>query len=560
MFLEEVIEELALKYNLNKDKIKYDILFNNFGDISLKIAFLFKNPVDMAKKIAGEIKHEYIKKIEVKGPYINIFLSDSFYENELKKKRKIIKNKKLVLLEYPSVNPNKPWHIGHLRNALIGDSLSKIYSFLGYNVIRMDYIDDLGLQVAQSLYGYEKLGKKPNKKFDHFIGEEYVEIANKLDKIKNEIDEILKKMEEGNNEIAKKARWLAEEVVKAQYETAFNFNIKHDVLVFESDIIRELYDLGISFLKNNKTIYFSKEGKTKGCWVVDIEDKTLKNPQKILIRSNGIATYTGKDLIFHLWKIGAIKKPLLFEPFLGALKSSSKGKPLQYDANIIINIIGMEQSLPQSIIEKIIKKLGYKVEFYHVSYEHATLPGKKLSGRKGTWLGFSADDIYDEAYKRALEKSKNNKIARAVALAAIKFYFLKTSNMKKVIFDYNKALSLEGDSGPYLLYSYVRANSILKKASIKKGKVKYFNIDEKLLIKQFLLFESAIKRAKKENDPHYIADYALALSSQFNKFYAKNPVLKDKENMYKRVLIVKKFAEILKNSLFLLGIETIEKM
>ncbi len=171
---------------------------------------------------------------------------------------------KKVLIEFPSVNPNKPWHIGHLRNAILGNSVARILEFDGKTVERMDYIDDLGLQVAQSLWGVMNLGKKPEGKFDNWLGQQYVEVSKKFEsdpKVADAVRNILKKMEEGNNEVATKGRELAENCVRAQYETSFNFGIYHDVLVFESDIMHTIFKEGSEFLKTTDAVILEKDGK-----------------------------------------------------------------------------------------------------------------------------------------------------------------------------------------------------------------------------------------------------------------------------------------------------------
>ncbi|MDD5337656.1 MAG: arginine--tRNA ligase, partial [Candidatus ainarchaeum sp.] len=377
---------------------------NNFGDLSSRIAFeLAKerkaNPVLIAKEIAGKIPAKgYVEKVAATGPYINFFLSSEFF-NELAEKAaknpeygKGKTKKKKVIAEFPSVNPNKPWHIGHLRNALLGDSVARILRFCGYQVEVMDYIDDLGLQVAQSLYGYMKAGSQApeaDKKFDHWIGGQYVQVAAEIEKnpeIGAKVHEILKRMEEGNGEIAEKARELSENVVRAQYETDFSLGIYHDVLVFESDIIKTVFQEGLEKLKKSKAIMLEKEGKNAGCWVVQLGEKykDMKDDQKVIIRSDGTATYIGKDIIFQFWKFGLLSKDFNYEEFVKqpngsiAYKTFPKGKRMKFGkADMVINIIGVEQSYPQAVIKDTFGALGYEKEsqnLVHLAYEHATLP------------------------------------------------------------------------------------------------------------------------------------------------------------------------------------------
>lgn len=572
-----------------------------FGDLSSRIAFDIakerkKNPVEIAKEIVAKLLlngDESVEKIVAAGPYINFFFSAKYFSGvaeEAAKNEKFGEGKRKkgkTIVEFPSVNPNKPWHIGHLRNALLGDSVAKILAFSGENVEAMDYIDDLGLQAAQSLYGYLNFGKKPDKKLDHFIGEQYVQVAGGMEKdpeIQNKVRETLKKMEHGGNEISEKARWLSEEVVKAQYETDFALSIYHDALVFESDIMRMVFAEGLEKLKKSRAIRLEKDGKNAGCWVVQLGEKykDLKDDQKVLIRSDGTATYTGKDIIFQLWKFSLLSNDFVYSEFIKqpngkiAYKTSQKGKKMKFgNADKVINIIGVEQSYPQAVIRETFAVLGYERQaqnLAHLAYEHVELPEGKFSGRTGTWVGYTCDEFMEEAKKLAYGKiakemgeKEKKEVADEVAVAAIKFSFLRTSPEKKIIFDWEKALSFEGDSGPYLQYAYVRTLGILNKWGGEIGGLKAaveFNDDEKELLKQISTFGEVVEKAAKDLRPHYIADYALELSTIFNKFYTKNPVLgaESEQEKLKRLAIVAASANVLKNALMLLGIEAPEKM
>ncbi len=572
---------------------------SGFGDISSRIAFDIakaqrKNPVEIAKEITAKVqKNEYVEKVAAAGPYINFFFSAKNFSEvaeEAAKNEKYGEGKKKkgkTIIEFPSVNPNKPWHIGHLRNALLGDSVAKILSFSGENVEVMDYIDDLGLQVAQSLYGYLNFGKKPDKKLDHFIGEQYVQIASEIEKnpeTLNAVRETLRQMEHSGNEISEKARWLSEEVVKAQYETDFSLGICHDVLVFESDIIRNVFAEGMEKMKKSSAIRPENVGKNKGCWIVQLgeEYKEQKDDQKVLIRSDGTATYIAKDIIFQFWKFGLLCSDFTYSDFIKqpngmtAEMTAPKGKAKKFGhAEKVINIIGVEQSYPQAVIRNTFAALGYVKEaenLVHLAYEHVMLKDERFSGREGTWIGYTADEFIEEAKKRASEKitkemeaMEKKKVAEEVGIAAIKFSFLRTSPEKKIIFEWDRALSLEGDSGPYLQYAYVRTLGILHRWGGEIGKLKAqggFNDDEKAVLRQLSTFPEIVEKAAGDLRPHYVADYALELSTIFNKFYTKNQVLnaKSEEEKAKRLLIVAATANVMRSALHLMGIEAPEKM
>ncbi|MEW6035145.1 MAG: arginine--tRNA ligase, partial [Candidatus Micrarchaeota archaeon] len=534
--LEELKEEaaslIAGASGARKEDALASLEMGKVGDLSSRIAFMLakeekENPAKLAAEIAAKInqnpkpKTQNFSKIDAAGPYLNFYLSDAAYRSVL---ADVLKRKERygsgrakqgkVIIEFPSVNPNKPWHIGHLRNALLGDSVARLLEFDGHHVERMDYIDDLGLQVAQSLWGFLNFDSNPKGKFDTWLGHQYVGIAKRFEADKAVVEgvrDVLKHMEEGDNEIAKAGRDLAEKCVAAQYQTAFDFGVYHDVMIFESDILRTIFQEGILYIKENDAVVLEKEGKNAGCWVVrlgeDFEKEfgKMENPDKVLIRSDGTAVYTGKDVIFHLWKFGKLPN-FAYEPFMEqpngktAYKSSPRGRPMDFGgASGAINVIGVEQKYPQRVIVEVLRRLHFTREagsLHHLSYEHVGLPEEKFSGRKGTWVGFTADELLAEARRRVMEKIKpevgpeeKEAIAKVVGAGAIKFSFLRTSSDKRITFKWEEALSMEGDSGPYLQYAYVRAKGILGRAKDEPAPAETaFNEDEKRLLRRLLQF------------------------------------------------------------------------
>ncbi|HSB46661.1 MAG TPA: arginine--tRNA ligase [Candidatus Bilamarchaeum sp.] len=603
--LEEMKDELARMIaraaGCSAEVAESSLEMGKIGDVSSRIAFMLakekkENPAKLALEIAGKLeKTGNFGKIEAAGPYINFTLSDAAFSailsDVLKKKERFGSGKKKpgkVIIEFPSVNPNKPWHIGHLRNAILGDSVARILEFDGHPVERMDYIDDLGLQVAQSLWGFLNFDSNPKGKFDLWLGQQYVGIAKRLETDKVVIEGVrdtLKQMEEGDNDIARAGRDLAEKCVIAQYETAFNFGIYHDVLVFESDILRNIFHEGIEYIKKNEAVVYETEGKNAGCWVVKLSDDfeaefgKMENPDKVLIRSDGTAVYTGKDVIFHLWKFGRLGK-FKYEPFMKqpngktAYKSSPAGKEMDFGhASSAINVIGVEQKYPQRVIVEVLRRLNLREQassLHHLSYEHVGLPEEKFSGRKGTWIGFTADELLAEAESRVKEKIKEEvgeadraKIAKIVAPAAIKFTFLRTSSDKRITFRWEDALNMEGDSGPYLQYAYVRTSGILGKTGEKPSASEVqFNASERALIKKMAQFGDVVARCSKERAPHHLTQYSLELAAEFSSFYTTSPVLieKDEKTRKSRLAITLATSIVLRNSLGLLGIECPEKM
>jgi arginyl-tRNA synthetase len=358
------------------------------------------------------------------------------------------------------------------------------------------------------------------------------------------------------------------------------------VLIFESDILRTIFHNGIEYIKKSEAVVLEKEGKNAGCWVVKLGEEfekefgKMENPDKVLIRSDGTAVYTGKDVIFHLWKFGKLGN-FLYQPFIQqpngkvAYMSSSVGEQLDFgNADIAINVIGVEQKYPQRVIVEVLRRLKFSEEaknLHHLSYEHVGLPDEKFSGRKGTWVGFTADELLAEAESRVMEKIKldandeeKKAISKMVGVAAIKFSFLRTGSEKRITFKWEDALNMEGDSGPYLQYAFVRTNGILGKTE-EKPKVDekvQLNEQEKKLIKKMAQLSEVAARSAKERAPHHIAQYSLELAGDFSSFYTSSPVLAagDPKIVHNRLAIVQATSIVLKNSLYLLGIECPERM
>ncbi len=589
----EIARMVADSSQSKADEVLPTIEYGKMGDLSCKFAFVLakeknENPAKLAAEISSRIKlSDNFSKAESAGPYINFYLSNKAYALLVSGSdaEKTMKGK--VIIEFPAVNPNKPWHIGHLRNAILGESVARILE-IDHEVVRMDYINDLGLQVAQSLWGYLNNDAKPDKKFDQWLGEQYVYVAKKFEEdpeVAKQVRLLISDMEGGVNDNAVSGRELAEKCVRAQYQTALDFGVTHDVLIFESDIMRTIFEEGIDKLKSGNSVFMEKEGKNKGCLVVDIsgdlenEFGKMENPNKILIRSDGTAVYTGKDVIFHLWKFGKIRSKFKYEKFMDmpegvALKSSKEGESREFaDADLVINVIGVEQKYPQRVIVEVLKKLGYAKEassLHHLSYEHVGLPESKFSGRKGTWMGFTADDLLSEAKERVLEKitidatpEEKGEISHMVAVASIKFAFLRSSSDKKITFRWESALNLEGDSGPYAQYAYVRTNGILEKAKDKPEACEIeFNESEKRLIKRLSMFNDLVDRCSKELAPHHLTQYVLDVAGDFSAFYSSSPVINENDDAKRktRLAITKATQTVLGRSLHLLGIRCPSRM
>ncbi len=599
-----ITEALAKSLKQHSIDLTQEEISNSIGIAKLEFADLYSN-IFFKKEI---IKNKNIDSIieavqtdlpdfqlEIRNGYLNITFNDRILSRFLVDSTFYQTNKpKNFIIEFPSVNPNKPWHIGHLRNALLGQSIATLLQKTGHNVFVIDYIDDLGLQFAQTIYGLmqknllnefteQELSKlKMNYgRIDFFLGNTYVEIAGKIGEDSEEVKDIVRKMEH-DRDFLKKSRKIAEICVSEQYITAEKYGITRDLLVFESDVVSFLRETGVNKLKASQSIRLIKDQNDpyNNCYVIDVSHlPESKEGKKVLIRSDGTLTYTGKDIIFHMWKYGLIPdnmKYTLFERDIPMTCFYSDHnlpimKPHTSDCGIVI--IGLEQTYPQKILKFCLEQLNCNTKHIHVGYAHVKLRESRFSGRKGTWLGYTAEELLEECIEREAEKLTDKKpnwqeIAETISTAAIKYYILKHSPEREIVFEWDKALSLEGNAAPYLLYTCVRANAIFKKAQLEMSKYfsapgsNYtFNQDEKKLLRLLIRYPAILEEAERGLYVHNLTDYAFEIASAFNTFYNRNQVLvEDSTTKEKRLLLCKKYYSTMEHLLSILGITIPEWM
>ncbi len=587
-----------------------------FGDISCSVAFklakeLKKSPKEIADAIASKLGPvEMVAKAEADGGYVNFYLDrKSFAAATLGYAARLEAGKAAsdlgkglkVIIEYPSVNPNKPWHIGHLRNALLGDAVANIYDACGYEVEREDFINDLGLQVAESLWGYMNLGDKPEGKFDTWLGEEYVKVSKAIGEnaeTKAGVGKLLSLIEQDGTYESKLGREVSEKCVMAQYDTSFKYGIYHDVLVWESDVLGyKLLEKAMGILEKANIAKKADDQEYNGCFVINLNEvkelpkelQGLKENSKVLIRSDGNPTYVAKDIAFHMWKFGLIPSAFKYSVFLErqpngkTLYTTSKdGRPMDFGGvKKAINIIDVKQSFPQMILKLSFNALGrddIADGIEHLAYGRVELEGESLAGRKGTWEGYTADLLLEETIKKALSligtrfnltESEHNRIARIIALSAIKFEFLKIAPEKWITFSWKWALNFDGDSGPYCQYMHARASRLIEDSRADVGSLLIgpdctliSGDNEFRLLKLISQATDMVEKACKEMRPNVITDYIVDLAGAFGKFYDSVPVLKAKVEDEKkaRLALVLGFAKSMKFSLGLLGLEAIDRM
>lgn len=590
-----------------------------FGDLSSSIAIRLskiakKSPREIASEISTALERtDLVKEVLEAGGYVNLMLDEQKYSkivfdavNTAGKKYGANHegNGRTVLIEFPAVNPNKPWHIGHLRNALLGDSISRILDFCSYNVEREDYIDDLGLQIAEIVWGSRNLPQEPvNKKFDQWLGEQYVKVNRMMEErnAKAEISEVLKRMEEPGTLEAVAARDMSMKCVRAQYETAAAYGIYHDVMVWESDIVHaKLLDKALKIGIDSGALERPAQGKNAGCLVMNLDKarefgKAFENPnehEKVIVRSDGTATYVAKDMAFHMWKLGILDADFRYANLgmqangVALYSTASKGEEMDFGrADIVVNIIGSAQKYPQLILKAMLSLAGYPkkaASIVHVAYGEVSVDSGSLSGRSGGWMGeekaYTADVLLEEAQKKALEATEKSKkiddsskissISQEIGKAAIKFEYLRVSPEKPVVFSWSSALNFEGNSGPYCMYSYARAGRILKKGGYS-GMAKRQDSDliyksatrgqDFELVKLIGGAGEVVKKAAAGYTTSVIADYVIDLTSTFSRFYESMHVLGDESKEY-RMELVHIYMTTLSNMLALLGIGTVDEM
>ncbi|MEE8178824.1 MAG: arginine--tRNA ligase [Nitrosopumilaceae archaeon] len=592
----------------------------NFGDVTCNIAFLLskhlkKKPHDIALSISENYQKflgEKVKKVEAHpSGYINFF-ANMTYLNEIILKDSMkndygdidLGKKSKIIVEHTSVNPNKALHIGHVRNVVIGDTVSRLLRKANYDVRVLNYIDDSGLQVADIIVGFKHCGFPENpqsrKKFAEYCGDEvYVKTTKKYledPSLEKNRSEILQDLENPNSEIAKFAETITKKILADQLDTCWGLGATYDCLNFESQIIRSgLWNKIFEKMKEMKLVELEKEGKNANCWVIRGEKN---EDDKILVRSNGTATYIAKDIPYAAWKLGILDDPFNYQKY--ALQKDGKtlwqttlnesSEPKQnFFGEKVITVIDSRQSRLQKIITTLMSQFTSKENSYvHLGYESVTLSSEtaktlgldtkskqtQMSGRKGLYV--NADSVFNmlktkafqETRKRNLEMSDEDvgKIVYQIVVGTLRYEMIKQDLNKIITFDFVKSLSLEGDTAPYILYTNARASRILEKAGFSPNFDVAFDLlqneYEVNLVKLIGKFDLHVQDAAKNLSPKVISKYCHDLAVAFNAFYEKVRVL-DPENKTLtnvRLCLVTSFKSTLQKALYLIGITAPDKM
>ncbi len=526
-------------YSLDLPKIVIEQPPNvELGDYALPVAFelakkLRKAPRNIAQEIiTGLGSIEGFEKLELAGAgYINAQVNRAelaaALASDVKPRAEVAAGK--ILVEHSSINPNKAAHVGHLRNAILGDTFVRLLRFAGREVDVQNYIDNTGVQVADVVVGFLRLEKKSKSeieqlarqpRFDYYCWDLYARVSQWYEADKQNLSarqQALHEIEAGGNETASIGDLISIAVLRRHLETMDRLDIEYDFLPRESEILHlHFWDAAFVKLKDAGVLYFETEGKNKGCWVMRRVGKTKatttadteevsEEDQKVIVRSNGTVGYVGKDIAYHLWKFGLLGRDFGYRKFykypnghdcwisttVGALDHPHFG-----DVAEIYNVIDARQAEAQNTVIEALRGLGYTQQadhYTHFSYEMVALTPRcaaelgyelseedkarayiEVSGRKG--FGVKADDLIDILISSAakevdsrhpeLKPEERRKIAGQIATGALRYFMLKFTKSSVIAFDFKEALSFEGETGPYAQYAVVRATNIFRKGGI----------------------------------------------------------------------------------------------
>ena len=554
------------------------------GDITLVVFPLVKelkmNLIEIAEKIGDYlVETNSVISYNVVSGFLNLSISDEYYldffnsiKDDLEYGYYNIASEDVVMVEYSSPNTNKPLHLGHIRNNLLGYSMSEIYKASGKKVYKTQIINDRGIHICKSMiawldYSNGDTPKSTNTKGDKFVGDYYI----KFDKVyKKEVEELIKsgsseeeakqnaqillkakemliKWESGDEEVVELWKKMNSWVYEGFEETYKNLGVDFDSYYYESDTYLLGKEFVLSGLKSG--VFYKKDDGSVWC---DLTNEGLD--EKIVLRADGTAVYMTQDI--------------------GTAVQRVKDFP---DINSMVYTVGNEQDYHFKVLFLILKKLGFSwsENLFHLSYGMVDLPSGKMKSREGSVV--DADDLMQEMISTAKEISKNlgkldgltedqkNNVYKTVGLGALKYYILKVDPKKRILFDPKESVDFQGNTASFIQYSYARIQSILNGINFELVRDKYegkLEGKEKNLIKQIDLFPSAISAAASSHNPALVANYVYDLVKSFNSFYHSLPILKsafeDKKTF--RVELSKLVGITIKNALSLLGISVVNRM
>lgn len=567
---------LAVKKVTNKEDIVLEIPpKRELGDFAFPCFVLAKEfkkaPTQIAIDLVDEIKNSLNDSsisVKVIGPYINFFIDQNIIikntikeiQEERENYAKNIKQKITTLIESPGPNTNKPLHLGHLRNILLGSSIANIMKHQGKNVKIVNVVNDRGVHICKSMLAYQMFGnnqlpEQAGRKSDHFVGDFYVKYSKEVEKnpeLEDKAQELLLKWENNDPETIKLWNKMNKWALDGFDETykKLNFSVEKNYLESDTykggrDIIKEGLDKGI----------FSKDDK--GAIIIKLEDKNLGT--KVLLRSNGTSVYITQDI------------------------NMAKLRYDDFKFDEMIYVVGNEQEYHFKVLFEVFKSLKWSFadKCYHFSYGMVELPEGKMKSRQGNVI--DTDDLIEQMTELAKEEVKKrynnlsedeiNDRSFKIAMCAIRFFFLKFDPLRNFIFNPKESLSFEGETGPYVQYSYARICSIFRKleeekigysiSDISKINFELLNTElDKKLASILQLFKEKLEEASKNLKPSIIARYVYELASTFNEYYRDNSIIKSETEELRnaRLSLIDSTKIVIKSALDLLGIEVLEQM
>jgi len=473
-----------------------------------------------------------------------------------------------TLVEHTATNPNKAAHIGHLRNASIGDTVARVLRRTGHEVEVDNYIDDTGVQVADVVVGIRQFGleAQPDEAFDEYCSRVYIEVSRRYEADPSLVqlrNGVLREIEAGDNDTARYVKELATRIVDAHLATMGRFDIAYDLLTWESDILAlGFLEQALAMLRESGAMVHVATGKLAGCWVMppDGEESDVEDDEtKVLVKSDGIATYTAKDIAYQLWKFGLLGRDFHYRMWHAedpASPATTKAAPpdelsARYGkARRVVNVIDARQAYPQQVVKRALARLGHAEEAensLHLAYEVVALtpaaarelgvavtPGREIvamSGRRG--IEVRADALLDRAIERVREKARDEETARMLAVGAVRYYLLKFTLPQIIAFDFDEALRTTGDTGVYLQYAHARASGILRKVAADGRELHIpatLEPEERALLHRIDAHARALSDTAASLSPSVLTAYAYSLASALNDFYEHTPAIVREEH------------------------------
>ncbi len=595
---------------------------DTYGDLASAVPIRLakeagKKPGDLAVEIGAKAmelarKSKYIGPVSPhRGGFINFgvrwprFIFDAVQDISAGDLGATREKGEVVAVEHTNVNPNKALHIGHARNLVLGDSLVRVMRYLGQRVQALNYIDDSGAQVADIIVGFRFMGLSdeapPGAKYDSYCGDNvYTKVTREYEtdpSLKEKRSLVLKEIEKGSGEVAEYTRGIVKKILAAQLSTCWRLGATYDLLNWESQLVHSgMWEKLFEELKKMGYVKFQPEGENRGCWVIPDPDT---GEEKVVVRSDGTAVYVAKDIPYAAWKLGLVSDPFGYEPYgdqpgaslYSTTLSGEKGKVRFGGAELAVSVIDTRQSYLQKIVAKVLDRLkeGASRRYMHRSYEVVALSKKTasqlgfgidgqfvhMSGRKGLYVNVDTvlerlkDKARAETRKRNLSEPDEwvDGVAEAVAVAALRYELLKQDPDKMIVFDMDDALQFQGDTGPYLLYTYARARRILGKTEgepriTPESAAKLAKPQEAKLAKKMSTLDLAAETAGEFLSPREIAKFAHELAMAFNDFYESVPVNREPETDTRdaRLALVDASSKVLAQAMGMMGIPVEERI